>query len=76
MAVGNAVADVVGAGSAFSVATPDVARIDGFLRETFGESYIGGMTPSPEGLQAFAEKNPSVLTPEPLPIYLNPAVRE
>lgn len=60
----------------FLVTTPDAARIDGFLRETFGARYLGGQTPTAEGLEAFAEANPAILTPEPLPIYLNPAVRE
>ena len=59
----------------FRVATPDAKRIDGLLRETFGARYLGGETPTAEGLRRFAEANPSVLKPEPLPIYLNPAVR-
>ena len=37
--------------------------------------YIGGQTPDAEGLRIFAEANPAILQPEPLPIYLNPAVR-
>lgn len=57
------------------VTTPDAARIEGLLKETFGERYLGGQTPTAEGLQAFAEANPAILKPEPLPIYLNPAVR-
>ena len=57
------------------VVTPDAKRIDGFLRETFGDRYLGGQTPTSEGLKAFAEACPSILKPEPLPIYLNPAVR-
>ena len=57
------------------VVTPDAKRIDGFLRETFGDRYLGGRTPTSEGLKAFAEACPSILKPEPLPIYLNPAVR-
>ena len=57
------------------VVTPDAKRIDGLLRETFGERYLGGRTPTSEGLRQFAEANPSILKPEPLPIYLNPAVR-
>ena len=58
------------------VATPDAERIDALLRETFGDRYIGGVKPTDEGLGAFAEANPSALAPEPLPIYLNPAVRD
>lgn len=57
------------------VTTPDAKRIDAFLKETFEDNYIGGGTPTAEGLKRFAEANPSILKPEPLPIYLNPAVR-
>ena len=57
------------------VTTPDAKRIGGFLRDTFGDRYLGGQTPTSTGLQAFAEARPSILRPEPLPIYLNPAVR-
>ena len=59
----------------YRVVTPDAKRIDGLLRETFGERYLGGQTPTSEGLRRFAEECPSILKPEPLPIYLNPAVR-
>ena len=58
-----------------AVTTPDAKRIDGLLRETFGDRYLGGQTPTSEGLKWFAEACPSILKPEPLPIYLNPAVR-
>lgn len=57
------------------VVTPDAKRIDGLLKEVFGERYLGGRTPTSEGLRRFAEACPSILKPEPLPIYLNPAVR-
>ena len=57
------------------VVTPDAKRIDGLLKEVFGERYLGGRTPDGEGLKRFAEACPSILKPEPLPIYLNPAVR-
>ena len=57
------------------VVTPDAKRIDGLLKEIFGERYLGGRTPDSEGLRRFAEACPSILKPEPLPIYLNPAVR-
>ena len=59
----------------YRVVTPDAKRIDGFLCGLFGERYLGGRLPTGEGLRRFAEANPSVLKPEPLPIYLNPAVR-
>ena len=61
--------------AAYKVVTPDAKRIDGLLRETFGDRYLGGVCPSSEGLRCFSEKCPSILKPQPLPIYLNPAVR-
>ena len=57
------------------VVTPDAKRIDGLLRGIFGARYLGGRTPDSEGLRRFAEACPSILKTEPLPIYLNPAVR-
>ena len=57
------------------VTTPDSKRIDGLLRDTFGDRYLGGQTPTADGLRCFAEACPAILKPEPLPIYLNPAVR-
>ena len=59
-----------------NVVTPDAKRIDAFLSETFGDRYLGGREPTADGLKRFAEANPSVLRREPLPIYLNPAVRD
>ena len=59
----------------FKIVTPDAKRIDGLLREVFGDRYLGGRTPDSEGLRRFAEVCPSILKSEPLPIYLNPAVR-
>ena len=58
------------------VVTPDDVRIGDRLAETFGERYIGGARPTADGLRAFAEACPSALVAEPLPIYLNPAVRD
>jgi len=57
------------------VTTPDAKRIDGLLKEMFGDRYLGGQIPTGEGLRLFAEACPPILRPEPLPIYLNPAVR-
>lgn len=57
------------------VVTPDAARIDALLRETFGSDYAGGVTPEAQGLAKAAYANPSLLVSEPLPVYLNPAVR-
>lgn len=63
------------AGKPCLVVTVDEPRIGALLMEVFGERYIGGRTPDADGLRLFAEANPSILKPEPLPIYLNPAVR-
>lgn len=57
------------------VTTPDAARIDADLKEIFEERYVGGGVVDEEGLRRFAEANPSILKPDPLPIYLNSAVR-
>ena len=57
------------------VTTPDADRIDELLRGLFGSRYVGGRTPTSDGLRRFAEANPAVLRPEPLPLYLSPAVR-
>ena len=61
---------------AAKVATSDAERIGTILSETFEKRYIGGIKPTSDGLKAFAEANPSALVAEPLPIYLNPAVRD
>ena len=58
------------------IVTVDEARIGEKLKAAFGERYLGGQTPTAEGLRAFAEANPGALVREPLPIYLNPAVRD
>ena len=58
------------------VVSPDAARIDAVLKESFGDNYLGLRLPTAEGLQRFAEANPEILKSEPLPIYLNPAVRD
>ena len=60
----------------YQVVTPDAERIDELLRGTFGPRYLGGRLPTVEGLERFVTANPSILKPEPLPIYLNPAVRD
>lgn len=57
------------------VVSPDDKRIGARLRETFGDSYFGERLPTAEGLRAFAEAVPEILVKEPLPLYLNPAVR-
>ena len=58
------------------VVTPDEGRIGERLKAAFGDRYLGGQTPTAEGLRAFAEANPAILQPEPRPLYLNPAVRD
>ena len=58
-----------------SIVSPDDKRIGELLKSTFGERYVGERLPTAEGLRLFAEANPAVLVKEPLPIYLNPAVR-
>ena len=58
-----------------SVFTPDGARIGNALGEMFGERFEGNRTPSAERIADLALNHPETLTPEPLPIYLSPAVR-
>ena len=58
------------------VVSPDDKRIGEQLKAVFGERYLGERMPTAEGLRRYAEANPSDLVKEPLPIYLNPAVRE
>lgn len=57
------------------VVSPDDRRIGSLLKAAFGDRYLGERMPTAEGLRIFAEADPSVLVKEPLPIYLNPAVR-
>lgn len=66
-------ASAVPSGSA--VISPDAARIGDLLKDAFGDRYLGEVPPSDLGLKKFAEANPDILKAEPLPIYLNPAVR-
>ncbi len=58
-----------------SVVSPDHRRIGPLLAEKFGDAYLGERMPTAEGLEQFDLANPSAATQEPLPIYLNPAVR-
>ena len=57
------------------VVSPDDARIGAMLGETFGERYLGAALPTAEGLARSAVANPRLLAANPLPVYLNPAVR-
>lgn len=58
-----------------SVVSPDDARIGEKLRETFTDRYRGLAVPTAEGLLRAADRNPALCRPDPVPIYLNPAVR-
>lgn len=58
------------------VVSPDDARIGEFLKETFDSRYLGLRLPTDAGLKTYAEAHPDSLVKEPLPIYLNPAVRD
>lgn len=53
------------------VATPDEERIGGVLKEVFGDRFSGGFPPLAENLARFFIASPSILKPEPLPLYLN-----
>lgn len=58
-----------------AVASPDDRRIGVRLGELFGARYLGERLPTADGLVGYAELHPEALRREPLPIYLNPAVR-
>ena len=58
------------------VASPDDARIGAALKEIFDARYAGACRPTAGGLARYFLQTPSALTPEPLPLYLNPAVRD
>ena len=58
-----------------TITTPDGVRIGALLAEMFGTRFRGGRSPSAERLAHLAVAYPAALVPEPLPIYLSPAVR-
>ena len=58
-----------------TVVTPDGARIGAVLGELFGSRFLGNRVPSAERLAQLALTHSELLVPEPLPIYLSPAVR-
>lgn len=58
------------------VYSPDDARIGTVLKELFDARYKGIARPTAGGLARYFQATPGVLKPEPLPIYLNPAVRD
>ena len=57
------------------ILSPDHRRIGSTLKEIFGDRYEGEALPTDAGLRRYAEARPDALVSEPLPIYLNPAVR-
>ena len=65
------VEDLIAAGEL----TPDEARIGGRLAVAFGERFAGGRSPSAERMVRIALGHAGLLVPEPLPVYLSPAVR-
>ncbi len=58
-----------------SVATSDGARIGEVLADMFKDRYSGSIPPSAGALARIALDSPQRLVPEPLPVYLSPAVR-
>lgn len=58
------------------VITPDAERIDSLLKDTFGSDYAGAAVPTAAGLARALAANPSLAVSEPLPVYLNAAVRD
>lgn len=57
------------------VTTPDGARIGASLQALFGVRYVGSSAPTAARLAEIALAHPSLPQPEPLPLYLQPAVR-
>ena len=62
--------------SGYTVVSPDDRRIGDGLSAAFGERYLGESLPTAAGLEKYAAAHPEALKDEPLPIYLNPAVRQ
>ena len=58
-----------------AVVTPDGARIESLLQGVFGHHYKGSLVPLAARLAEVALAHPNLAQPEPLPIYLQPAVR-
>ena len=59
----------------YTVVTPDGHRIDQLLRDHYGARYAGALTPLAARLAEVAVAHPEQLKPEPLPVYLQAAVR-
>ena len=62
-------------GDEAEVVSPDHRRIGDLLQAVFGARYRGETLPTAAGLEAYVRARPDQPKPEPLPIYLNPAVR-
>ena len=58
-----------------AVVTPDGARIEPLLQAVFAHHYKGSLVPLAANLAEVALAHPELLRQEPLPIYLQPAVR-
>ena len=59
----------------YAVVTPDGARIEPLLKAIFAEHYKGSLTPLAGRLAEVVLAAPELCKPDPLPIYLQPAVR-
>ena len=59
----------------FAVVTPDGHRIDSLLRDHYGPRYAGALTPLAAHLAEVAVGHPDLLRSEPLPVYLQAAVK-
>ena len=59
----------------YAVVTPDGARIEPLLQAIFADLYKGSLVPLAQRLAEVAVAHPDLPKPEPLPLYLQPAVR-
>lgn len=59
----------------YAVVTPDGARIEQLLQGVFGHHYKGSLVPLAQRLAEVALAEPALPKLEPLPLYLQPAVR-
>jgi len=60
----------------YCVVTPDGARIEDLLKSVFAHRYHGSLVPLASRLAEVVLESPGIDTPEPLPIYLQAAVRQ
>lgn len=60
----------------YCVVTPDGARIEDLLKSVFAHRYHGSLVPLASRLAEVVLESPGIDTPEPLPIYLQSAVRQ